>query len=73
MIFYTGFLPANLTHVNCTARLSNDTSGVSWWNLTPLNPAQTELDFFGSLEDLVMVVFSEEVAPPIFSFLSGIG
>ena len=63
--------------VSCTANLNSssgegDTGFVEWWTLvqTDPNPPVLATNYSDSLE---IYVYSEQVVPPIFSTISGLG
>ena len=64
--------------VNCTAFLNstsnegNSSSFVEWWTLIPLDDPGLYANDAES-QELYMYVYSEQVIPPIFSTISGIG
>lgn len=68
----------NVTSVNCTANLSstgtlNSTSEygyVEWWTLIQSSEPIVSTNDTGTLE---LYVYSEQVAPPVFNAISGIG
>ena len=70
--FFTGYVTESRSpNVSCTAILNrtNDTS-VEWWSLSQDDDYIVDPMIYGQLE---MIIYSEKVAPQIFSIISGFG
>lgn len=69
---HTDFINGVSSNVSCALALDNtsDSGVVEWWSLNQSSLYVVTPPTDGQLE---MIIYSERVAPQIFSFLSGIG
>ena len=62
---------SNNANVSCIARLNMTTTGeAEWWTLSQKSSYFLSDEPPGSLE---MIIYSERIAPPIFSAIAGLG
>ena len=67
----TGLVKVNRFNASCTAVLTRDKdTQAEWWTLTQDGNYVIDPKIFGQLE---MIIYSERVAPQIFSLITGIG
>ena len=64
---------AESPNVSCVARLNvlNGANGEEWWRL--VQSSRHILPGNGSLTDLEMIIYSDRIAPPVFSAIAGFG
>ena len=69
--FFLGLFNPKYVSVSCTANLTmSSNESVEWWSLTQDGNYVVAPQTHGQLE---MIIYSERVAPQLFSLISGIG